>query len=137
MTTQASGSQVGYDASPFAEQTIVHSGGQSMPLAYDNTESPYVSEAEREFETAQNWTGNGASEVCVWTRGYPAVTATTVTETNGKMSLTGAGADIWNNSDEFTYAYKTLNGDGNDHRPRHQQRRRLEHLGQGRRDDPR
>ncbi len=83
-----------------------------MPMAYDNTASPYVSEAEREFETAQNWTGNGASEVCVWTRGYPAPTAVAVTETNGKMSLTGAGADIWNNSDEFTYAYKTLNGDG-------------------------
>ncbi len=28
------------------------------------------------------------------------------------MSLTGAGADIWGNTDEFTYAYKTLNGDG-------------------------
>ena len=112
VTTQASGSQVGYDESPFAEKTIVHGGKQSMPLGYDNTASPYVSEAEREFETAQNWTGNGASEVCIWTRGYPAPTATTVTETNGKMSLTGAGADIWNNSDEFTYAFKTLSGDG-------------------------
>ena len=28
------------------------------------------------------------------------------------MSLTGAGADIWMASDEFTFAYKTLNGDG-------------------------
>jgi len=26
--------------------------------------------------------------------------------------VTGSGADIWNNSDEFTYAYKTLTGDG-------------------------
>ena len=24
----------------------------------------------------------------------------------------GAGADIWNNADEFRYAYKTLDGDG-------------------------
>jgi hypothetical protein len=26
--------------------------------------------------------------------------------------VTGAGADIWGTSDEFTFAYKTLNGDG-------------------------
>ncbi len=112
LTTQASGSQVGYDESPFAERKTVHGGMQAMPFMYDNTASPYVSEAEREFDPAQNWTGNGASEVCVWTRGYPAPTAVAVTETGGKMSLTGAGADIWGNSDEFTYASKTLSGDG-------------------------
>jgi hypothetical protein len=111
VTTEASGSQVGYDESPFAEKAIAR-GKQSMPMTYDNTESPYVSEAEREFDPAQNWTGNGASEVCLWTRGYPAVTTTTITETNGKMTVTGAGADIYDNTDDFTYAYKTLNGDG-------------------------
>ncbi|MGE5293940.1 MAG: discoidin domain-containing protein, partial [Solirubrobacterales bacterium] len=109
----SSGSQVGYDVSPFAEKVLVHGGKQSMPLAYDNSASPYYSEATRQFESAQNWTGNGASELCVWTRGYPAPAAVAVTETGGKMSLTGAGADIWNTSDEFTYAYKTLTGDGN------------------------
>jgi hypothetical protein len=112
LTTQASGSTVGYENSPFAEQTIVHGGKQSMPLAYNNTVSPYYSEAEHEFGTAQNWTGNGADEVSLWTRGYPTVTATTVAEKSGKMTLTGAGSDIWGNSDEFTYAYKTLSGDG-------------------------
>jgi hypothetical protein len=45
-------------------------------------------------------------------RGYPQVTTTAVTETGGKMTLTGSGTDIWNNSDDFTYAYKSLNGDG-------------------------
>ncbi len=54
VTTQASGSQVGYDESPFAEKTIVHGGAQSMPLMYDNTASPYYSEAERTFDTPQN-----------------------------------------------------------------------------------
>ncbi|MGE5295413.1 MAG: LamG-like jellyroll fold domain-containing protein, partial [Solirubrobacterales bacterium] len=112
MGTGSSNSTVGYMEAPFAERSVVHSPSQSMPLAYDNTTSPYISETEREFEAAQNWTGSGASEVCVWTRGYPAPTAVAVTETGGKMSVTGAGADIWNNSDEFTYAYKTLTGDG-------------------------
>jgi hypothetical protein len=106
------GSTVGYMTAPFAEQTIVHAGKQSMPLAYDNTKAPYFSEAVREFDSIQNWTGSGATELSVWTRGRAALASTPVTETGGKMSLTGAGADIWNNSDEFTYAYKTLTGDG-------------------------
>ncbi|MEN6578972.1 MAG: LamG-like jellyroll fold domain-containing protein [Phycisphaerales bacterium] len=112
VTTKASGSQVGYTDSPFAERTIVHSGAQSMPLMYNNAGDFFFSEAEREFDPAQNWTGNGATEVCVWTRGYPAITTVAVAETSGKIDLTGAGTDIWGNSDEFTYAYKTLAGDG-------------------------
>jgi len=106
------GSMVGYMEAPFAEKVILHGGKQSMPLAYDNTKAPYFSEAVREFESVQNWTGSGASELCVWTRGYPVPASVAVVESGGKMTLTGAGADIWNNSDEFTYAYKTLTGDG-------------------------
>jgi len=106
------GSQVGNDVSPFAEKSIVHSGKQSMPLRFDNTKAPFYSEAEREFATAVNCTGNGATELCVWTRGYPALGAGNFVEAAGKISVTGAGADIWNNSDEFTYVYKTLEGDG-------------------------
>jgi len=112
LTTGASGSQVGYTDAPFAEKTIVHSGMQSMPLMYDNATKFFFSEAEREFDPVQNWTGNGADQVGLWTRGYPALTTVQVTETGGKMDLTGSGADIWNNTDEFTYAYKTLSGDG-------------------------
>jgi hypothetical protein len=48
----------------------------------------------------------------LWFRSYPAVAGVAVTETAGKMTLTGSGTDIWNNSDEFTFAYKTLTGDG-------------------------
>jgi hypothetical protein len=66
----------------------------------------------RTWTTAQNWTVNGVTDLSLWVRGYPVMTTTTVTETGGKMDLTGAGADIWNNSDEFTFAYKTLTGDG-------------------------
>ncbi|MEN6336319.1 MAG: LamG-like jellyroll fold domain-containing protein [Phycisphaerales bacterium] len=110
--TAFGGSTVGYMTAPFAERAVIHSGKQAMPLAYDNSKAPFFSEAVKEFESPQNCTGSGATELCVWTRGYPALATTTVTETGGKMSLTGSGADIWNNSDEFTYAYKTLTGDG-------------------------
>ncbi len=63
------GSMVGYMEAPFAERVIVRGGRQSMPLAYDNTKAPYFSEAVREFDSVQNWTGSGAGELCVWTRG--------------------------------------------------------------------
>jgi len=48
------GSVVGHEDTPFAEQTIVYSGGQSMPLSYDNrTEGK--SEATLSFD-AWDWT---------------------------------------------------------------------------------
>ncbi len=106
------GSTVGYTNAPFAEKTIVHSGGQSMPLAYNNADSPFYSEAVRTFDSPQNWTVNGVNTLSLYVYGYPAVTTTAVTETGGKMSLTGSGADIWDASDQFTYAYKSLSGDG-------------------------
>jgi hypothetical protein len=106
------GSTVGYTDAPFAEQTIVKSGRQSMPLGYNNADNPFYSETERTFATPQNWTVNGVNTLSLQIRGYPQPTSVAVTETGGKMSLTGSGADIWGATDEFTYAYKTLNGDG-------------------------
>jgi hypothetical protein len=50
------GATVGYGQAPFAEQKIVHSGRQSMPLEYNNGNSPWYSEAERTWNTPQNWT---------------------------------------------------------------------------------
>ncbi|MEN6576327.1 MAG: PA14 domain-containing protein, partial [Phycisphaerales bacterium] len=107
-----SGSTVGYLNPPFAEQTIVHGGKQSMPFDYDNTDSPYYSEAEMTFPSVQNWTIGEVDAVTMFVRGYPAFGEVAVTETAGKMNVTGSGADIWGNSDEFTYVYKTLTGDG-------------------------
>jgi hypothetical protein len=108
LTTEASGSQVGYDESPFAEKAIVHGGNQSMPMAYDNTDTPYYSEAEREFEDAQNWTVQGVTDLIVWFRGNPV----NFVETATGIRMSAAGADIWEVADEFRYVYKRLNGDG-------------------------
>jgi hypothetical protein len=102
---------VGHLDPPFAEQTIVHGGKQSMPLAYDNNNTPYYSEAYRDFTSPQDWTANGTDSLSLWVRGEQAPIAPVV-EDAGKMTVTGEGSDIWNNSDQFTYVYKTLNGDG-------------------------
>jgi hypothetical protein len=65
----SSGSQVGYTDPPFAEQTIVHSGRQSMPLSYDNTNTPYYSEAQRKWSGPQDWTVNGVDSLTLYFRG--------------------------------------------------------------------
>jgi hypothetical protein len=112
-TDGLSGSTVGNFQAPFAEQTIIHGGKQSMPMDYNNTGKFFYSEAVQTFAPVQDWTVNGVTNLSLWARGYPAVTSVAVSETApGKMSLTGDGADIWNNSDDFVYAYKTLTGNG-------------------------
>jgi hypothetical protein len=103
------GSQVGYDVSPFAEKTIVHGGGQSLPLQYDNTASPFLSEAERTFDSPQNWSTNGADSLVVYFRGVAPAFAQTA---SGSIFMNAIGADIWGNADQFRYVYKTLNGNG-------------------------
>jgi F5/8 type C domain len=57
------GSTVGYLSAPFAEQTIVNSGSQSMPLAYDNAG---VATAEADLDLEQNWTTNGIQSLTLY-----------------------------------------------------------------------
>jgi len=61
------GSLVGYETPPFAEQTIVHGGNQSMPLYYDN--SVGYSEATLTLTYPRDWTENGVSTLTIWFRG--------------------------------------------------------------------
>jgi hypothetical protein len=63
----ANGSLVGYDNPPFAEQTIVHSGSQSMPLAYEN--SVGKSEATLTLTSNRDWTEKGVNTLTIWFRG--------------------------------------------------------------------
>ena len=58
------GSVVGYDNPPFAEQTIVHSGSQSMPLFYDN--SVGYSEATLTLTYPRDWTEKGVNTLTIW-----------------------------------------------------------------------
>jgi len=69
----ANGSQVGSDVPPFAEQTIVHGGKQSMPLKYDNTTASY-SEATANvanLQVGQDWTKYGITALSLWFYGDP------------------------------------------------------------------
>ncbi len=72
----ANGSLVGYDTPPFAEQTIVHGGNQSMPLYYDN--SVGYSEATLTLTYPRDWTEKGVNRLTIWFRGDSANAAETL-----------------------------------------------------------
>ena len=61
------GSLVGYENPPFAEQNIVHSGIQSMPMSYDN--SVGKSEATLTLTSNRDWTVKGVTTLTIWFRG--------------------------------------------------------------------
>jgi len=103
------GSTVGNSSAPFAEQTIVHSGGQAMPFWYDNTKAPLYSETVHEWDTAQSWTNRGVNTLTVFLRGNPAAF---VEVSAGTIVMNGTGTDIWGTTDEFRFACKSLKGNG-------------------------
>jgi len=109
LTTQASGSTVGYIDAPFAERTIVHGGRQAMPFAYNNVAAPHYSEGDREWDSGQDWTANGADTLTLFFRGNPVGFAEPAP---GSVKMSAGGADIWNSADEFRFAFKQLSGNG-------------------------
>ncbi len=96
----------------FVETTIVHGGEQAMPYFYDNTGTAIYSEAKRAFSPAQDWTRQGVTLLSMWFRGYPGYSGSFVEEPAGTYTMTGSGADIWDTSDEFHFAYKELTSPG-------------------------
>jgi parallel beta-helix repeat protein len=84
-------------------------GQWSMSLTYDNTKPPHLSEIERRFARAQDWTAGAADTLSLWFEGDEVSFAET---SPGRFTLSAAGADTWGARDEFRYAYKRLDGDG-------------------------
>ena len=66
------GAQVGYLMPPYAEQTVVHSGSQSMPLIYVNEAGVSNSEAELILTAPRDWTIAGVGELSLWVQGKSA-----------------------------------------------------------------
>ncbi len=113
------GSTVGYLETPFAERRIVHSGAQSMPLQYDNATSPFYSETQREFETAQNWTAYGADTLALHFQGRPEDNAAdtlyiAVADAAGRMSVithpAGEDATLVADWQEWRIPFSDLSG---------------------------
>jgi hypothetical protein len=98
----------------YTEETIIHGGGQSMPIVFDNNKQGYAfySEVEHTLTNQRNWTEEGVVELSLWFRGNPASIGSFVEGPIGTYTMTASGTDIWNNADEFHYAFKTLAGVG-------------------------
>jgi len=107
------GSTVGNAVAPFAEQTIVNSGIQSMPFDYNNVRPPFYSETEMTFAVPQDWTRHGIKALTLWFRGQRAsVGSFNFNPVTGIYTMTADGADIWGTSDQFHFAYMRLSGVG-------------------------
>ena len=112
------GSTVGYVDAPFAERSIVHSGRQSMPLSYDNSASPFYSEAEFDLGGAE-LTSDGAVSLRLFFHGDAANVAETlyvaIEDSTGKVGVAAhpdpdaALADSWQ---EWVIPYSELTAGG-------------------------
>ena len=109
------GSAVGDETTlSYTEETIVHSGSQSMPLEFNNNKQGFAnySEAELTLINTRDWTEEGVANLSLWFRGYAASVGSFVEGPTGTFTMTGSGADIWGTADEFHFAYKMLSGVG-------------------------
>ncbi len=95
---KSSGSTVGLTTSKngtYCETTILHGGKQSMPLAYDNTATPFYSEATRTFDAPQDWTASGIKSLSLWFLGAADNTGQLYVKINGtKIAYDGDAADL-------------------------------------------
>ncbi len=70
--SNGTGSYVGYEESiggTFGERTVVHGGSQSMPVDYNNVNTPYYSEISRTWDAVQDWTAYGATTLTLYLQG--------------------------------------------------------------------
>jgi hypothetical protein len=83
-------------------------------LSYDNNKQGFAKYSEAEFKltATRDWTAEGVGQLSIWFRGRPASVGSFVEGPVGTYTITATGADIWNQADEFHYAYKTLSGPG-------------------------
>ena len=68
--TTTNGALVGNDMPPYAEQTVVHGGAQSLVYRYDNNLK--TSEATLTLVYPRDWTKEGVTKLSLWHRGASA-----------------------------------------------------------------
>jgi hypothetical protein len=115
--TTTNGATAGYpepvfaDDEHFIETEIVHAGDQALPYFYDNDLK--YSEAGRPLaDEARDWTRDGVQELSLWFSGYLPEVGSFTEDPAGTFTMTSTGADIWDDHDEFHFAYRELTGVG-------------------------
>jgi hypothetical protein len=84
-------------------------GPSQKTLTYNNVQDPFVSQVE--YELPADLTAGGVTDLALRFQGRAAAQGTFSYDA-GVYTVGGAGSDIWGNSDQFTYVYKSLQGDG-------------------------
>ena len=90
------GAQAGYLLPPYAEQTVVHGGLQSMPLMYDNAPGAAAySEATLTLSYPRDWTENDVGALVIWFRGRSdnAAEPLYVSVANSGLAVTAVNSD--------------------------------------------
>jgi hypothetical protein len=82
---------------PYTEQSITHSGNQSMPFYYDNNKvgcscSKY-SEIRMTWDQKRDLTSEGVNELSLWLKGYPS-TDSSIEDSTDIHSASGSGEDV-------------------------------------------
>jgi hypothetical protein len=105
-----SGAMIGYDpqAGDIMEKTIVHGGRQAMPMDYNNTAAPSYSEAERTWETPQDWTRHGGDTLQLYFHGR---TARFREPEPGTYLVGSMSGDVSGTADHMRLVYKRITGD--------------------------
>ena len=98
----------------YTEETIVHGGGKSIPLVFDNNKQGYskYSETELTLDAVRDWTEEGVTELSLWFRGNPGSVGSFTESPTGTYTMTASGADIWGTADEFHFVSKMLTSTG-------------------------
>jgi hypothetical protein len=95
----------------FSTVSYLSMADAAVTLNYNNSASPFTSQVT--LTGAADWTAYGLSDLVVQFTGRAGPKGgLSYSEPNQTYALAGSGTDIWNNGDQFHYAYKTLNGDG-------------------------
>jgi len=115
------GMTVGYLSTPSIEQTIFHSGMQSMPLTYDldgavnegtnleTTGTSFYAETKLQLTDLRNWTVDNVESLSLWFLGSAAKVSSFEEDTAaGTFTIAASGTDIWGAADEFHFAYKEI-----------------------------
>jgi len=100
--TTDNGALVGNDLPPYAEQTIIHGGLQSMPYFYDNNLK--TSEVTQTLVYPRDWTEEGVTKLSLWFRGnssngadrmYVALNGTAVVYNDDPAATQDGGWNQW------------------------------------------
>jgi hypothetical protein len=107
----AAGTTVAGQVWSFTTANFIVVGPAQRPLNYDNTATPFVSQLT--YDVTGDLTRGSVTDLALRFVGQAATVGTFAYDSaTGTYTVGGSGTDIWGNSDQFTYAYKALQGDG-------------------------